>query len=437
MKSIDKIPISKINRASNLVQTGAKVGVNYIKYFGDKIINSEEQARERLNENNAEDIYDGLKKLKGSALKVAQMLSMEKSILPRAYVDKFSLSQFSVPPLSPALVNRTFKKYFGQQPSEVYDYFDSASRNAASIGQVHYAKKDGKELAVKIQYPGVAQTVASDLALVKPVAIKMFNINGKGSDKYFKEVEEKLTEETNYILELQQSKEIAESCGHIDNLKFPGYYEDLSSERIITMDWMEGKHLSEYIQYDNSQENLEKIGQALWDFYMYQIHTLKKVHADPHPGNFLVSADHELIVLDFGCMKEIPEEFYVPYFELANRDNLKDKAFFTEKMYELEILRPDDTPEEVAFFSKMFHELLTVFTRPFQQEYFDFSDETFFAEITALGEKYSKDTALRKMNGNRGSKHFIYMNRTFFGLYSLMFDLKAKRVSIGKLAKAA
>lgn len=437
MKSIDKIPISKINRASNLVQTGAKVGVNYIKYYGDKIINNEEQARERLNENNAEDIYDGLKKLKGSALKVAQMLSMEKSILPRAYVDKFSLSQFSVPPLSPALVNRTFKKYFGQQPSEVYDYFDSASRNAASIGQVHYAKKDGKELAVKIQYPGVAQTVASDLALVKPVAIKMFNINGKGSDKYFKEVEEKLTEETNYILELQQSKEIAESCGHIDNLKFPGYYEDLSSERIITMDWMEGKHLSEYIQFDNSQENLEKIGQALWDFYMYQIHTLKKVHADPHPGNFLVSADHELIVLDFGCMKEIPEEFYVPYFELANRDNLKDKAFFTEKMYELEILRPDDTPEEVAFFSKMFHELLTVFTRPFQQEYFDFSDETFFAEITALGEKYSKDTALRKMNGNRGSKHFIYMNRTFFGLYNLMFDLKAKRVSIGKLAKAA
>ncbi len=437
MKSIDKIPISKIHRASNLVQTGAKVGVNYIKYYGDKILNSEEQAREKLNENNAEDIYDGLKKLKGSALKVAQMLSMEKSILPRAYVEKFSLSQFSVPPLSPALVNRTFKKYFGKQPKEVYDHFDPASRNAASIGQVHYAEKDGKALAVKIQYPGVAQTVASDLALVKPVAIKMFNINGKGSDKYFKEVEEKLTEETNYLLELKQSQEIADRCDHIGNLRFPKYYEELSSDRIITMDWMEGKHLSEYVQFDNSQDNLEKIGQALWDFYMYQIHTLKKVHADPHPGNFLVSSDHELIVLDFGCMKEIPEDFYVPYFELANRENLNDPSFFTQKMYELEILRPEDTPEEVAFFSKMFHELLTVFTRPFQQETFDFSDESFFAEITALGEKYSKDTALRKMNGNRGSKHFIYMNRTFFGLYNLMFDLKAKKVSIGKLAKAA
>lgn len=437
MKSIDHIPISKIHRASNLVQTGAKVGVNYIKYYGNKIVKDEKQAREQLNENNAEDIYDGLKKLKGSALKVAQMLSMEKSILPRAYVEKFSLAQFSVPPLSPALVNKTFRKYFGQHPNEVFDHFDSASKNAASIGQVHYAEKDGKELAVKIQYPGVAETVASDLALVKPVAIKMFNINGKGSDKYFKEVEDKLTEETNYLLEIEQSKEISERCGHIDNLRFPQYYDELSSERIITMDWMDGKHLSEYVQKNNDQKDLDKIGQALWDFYMYQIHTLKKVHADPHPGNFLVSEDHELIVLDFGCMKKIPDDFYVPYFELADQKNLNDKDFFMAKMYELEILRKDDSPEEIEFFSQMFYELLTVFTKPFQSETYDFSDPAFFAEITALGEKYSKDTALRKMNGNRGSKHFIYMNRTFFGLYNLMFDLKAKNIRMHKLKTAA
>ena len=437
MKSIDHIPISKIHRASNLVQTGAKVGVNYLKYYGDKIVKDEKQAREKLNANNAEDIYDGLKKLKGSALKVAQMLSMEKSILPRAYVEKFSLAQFSVPPLSPALVNRTFKKYFGQFPNAVYDHFDSASRNAASIGQVHYAEKDGKSLAVKIQYPGVAKTVASDLALVKPVAIKMFNINGKGSDKYFKEVEEKLTEETNYLLEIEQSKEISERCGHIENLRFPKYYDELSSERIITMDWMEGKHLSEFVQQNNSQSDLDKIGQALWDFYMYQIHSLKKVHADPHPGNFLVSKDKELIVLDFGCMKTIPDDFYVPYFELADQKNLNDKDFFMAKMYELEILRKEDSKEEIEFFSQMFFELLTVFTKPFQNDTYDFSDEAFFAEITALGEKYSKDTELRKMNGNRGSKHFIYMNRTFFGLYNLMFDLKAKNIRINRLKRAA
>ena len=99
MKAIDSIPITKIERASKLVQTGAKIGVNYIKYFGDKLVSPADQARERLNEKNADDIYNSLKNLKGSALKVAQMLSMEKNILPKAYVEKFSLAQFSVPPL--------------------------------------------------------------------------------------------------------------------------------------------------------------------------------------------------------------------------------------------------------------------------------------------------------------------------------------------------
>ena len=126
MKSIDKIPTSKIQRAGKLVSTGAKVGVNYLKYYGEKITKSEAVAKENLNKNNAEDIYSGLKQLKGSALKVAQMLSMEKSILPQAYVDKFSLAQFSVPPLSPPLVIKTFKKYFGQHPNEIFDEFDLA-----------------------------------------------------------------------------------------------------------------------------------------------------------------------------------------------------------------------------------------------------------------------------------------------------------------------
>jgi predicted unusual protein kinase regulating ubiquinone biosynthesis (AarF/ABC1/UbiB family) len=430
MKTIDSIPTGKISRASKLVSTGAKVGVNYLKYYGDKITKTEEEAKQRLNENNAEDIYDGLKQLKGSALKVAQMLSMEKSILPKAYVEKFSLAQFSVPPLSAPLVEKTFKKYFGKLPSQIFDTFNLNSVNAASIGQVHLAEKDGKKLAVKIQYPGVADSISSDLAMVKPIAIQMFNIKGKDSGKYFKEVEDKLVEETNYILEVKQSKEIVDACQHISNLQFPRYYEELSSERIITMDWMTGEHLSEFTAYNTDQEKSNKIGQALWDFYMYQMHVLKKVHADPHPGNFLISKEAQLIALDFGCMKTIPEDFYVPYFELAVKENIENLDFFNQKMYQLEILKEEDTPEETLFFTALFHEMLSLFTQPFHEENFDFSDPKFFDAITELGQRYSKSTELKKMNGNRGSKHFIYINRTFFGLYNLMFDLKAQNIKI-------
>lgn len=430
MKTIDSIPVNKIHRASKLVSTGAKVGVNYLKYFGDKITKTEDEARDRLNENNAEDIYNSLKQLKGSALKAAQMLSMEKSIMPQAYVEKFSLAQFSVPPLSPPLVLKTFKTYFGKLPNELYDSFNSTSVNAASIGQVHEAVKDGKKLAVKIQYPGVAESISSDLALVKPIAIKMFNIKGKDSDKYFKEVEGKLIEETDYILEVAQSKEISKACAHIPNLLFPAYYEELSTDRIITMDYMEGEHLSEFTAYNENQELSNKIGQALWDFYMFQIHNVRKVHADPHPGNFLVSKEGQLIALDFGCMKTIPDSFYIPYFELAKPEVINNEKLFHEKLFELEILLAEDTKEEIEFFSEMFHELLSLFTQPFHEETFDFSDAEFFGKITELGQRYSKSTELRKMNGNRGSQHFIYINRTFFGLYNLMFDLKANDVKI-------
>ena len=430
MKTIDKIPTSKIQRATKLVSTGLKVGVNYAKYYGEKMVKTEAEAKDNLNEANATDIYDGLKNLKGSALKVAQMLSMEKNILPSAYVDKFSLSQFSVPPLSAPLVAKTFKKYFKKTPSEVFDTFTAESVNAASIGQVHKATKGGKKLAVKIQYPGVADSISSDLALVKPIALRMFNIKGEGTDDYFKEIENKLIEETNYTLELQQSIEISEACKHIPNLKFPKYYEEFSSNKILTMDWMEGLHISEFTKKNNDPVASNKLGQALWDFYMFQMHTLKKVHADPHPGNFLVSPDNDLIAIDFGCMKEVPLTFYTPYFELAEKENIKNPAFFEAKLYELEILKPTDTPEEIVFFKTLFHEMLSLFTTPLQQEVFDFSNPTFFNKIAELSTKYAQSTELKKMNGNRGSKHFIYINRTFFGLYNLMHDLQPNHIII-------
>lgn len=435
MKTLDSIPTGKIQRASKLISTGAKVGINYLKYNVEKTVGDATAAKNNLDKSNAADIYDSLKDLKGSALKVAQMLSMEKSILPKAYVDKFSLSQFSVPPLSSALVLKTFRKYFGKNPNQIYDTFDLNSVNAASIGQVHKATLNGKKLAVKIQYPGVAQSISSDLALVKPIAIKMFNIRGEGSDKYFKEVENKLIEETNYIHEVAQSIEISEACKKIPNLKFPTYYPKLSSDRIITMDWMEGVHMSE-LNIDIIDETTRtKLGQAFWDFYMFQIRSLKKVHADPHPGNFLISKNYELVALDFGCTKEIPEEFYVPYFELSNPEVIDNKDIFQQKLYELEILTPNDSNKEIVYFTALFHELLSLFTQPFHGEVFDFSDATFFGKIAELSERFNDNKELKNMNGNRGSKHFIYINRTFFGLYNLMHDLKAKDIIINNYLK--
>ncbi len=425
MKTIDRIPTSKLERTSTLVKTGVKLGGNYLKYYGKKAIGSEVD-KNTLDEANASDIYDGLKNLKGSALKVAQMLSMEKSILPQAYVDRFSLAQFSVPPLSGPLVRRTFNKYWGKFPEDLFQSFTKEAVNAASIGQVHKAtSNDGVELAVKIQYPGVAEAISSDLAMVKPIATRMFNISAKDSVKYFKEVEEKLLEETDYQLELKRSMEITVACAHIQGISFPKYYPEYSNERVLAMDWIQGKHLSEYTKNTAASEVNNKIGQALWDFYMFQIHELRAVHADPHPGNFIVTPEHQLVAIDFGCIKEIPDEFYNPYFQLAQIDIVQNPDVLRARMRDLELLKPSDNKEQEEYFVKLFHELLSLFSEPFQYETFDFGNPDFWNRITALSEKFSGDKELRKMDHSRGSKHFLYVNRTFFGLYHLLNDLKA------------
>ena len=424
MKRLDSIPTKKIDRVSKLVSTGVKIGGNYLKYYGKKMVNPE-LTKDSLHEDNATDIYDGLKELKGSALKVAQMLSMEKNLLPQSYVEKFSLSQFSVPPLSAPLVIKTFKKYFGKEPNELFDEFSAESINAASIGQVHKAKKDGKELAVKIQYPGVRDSIGTDIAMVKPIAIRMFNLQGT-SDEYFQEIEGKLMEETDYALELEQSELVRKDCAVLENIRFPKYYPELSCEKIITMDWMQGQHLSEWCKGEHTQEERNKVGQALYNFYMYQIHGLKKFHADPHPGNFLIDENANLIAIDFGCMKKLPQDFYVPYFEMIQPETVDNDKLFKEKLTELGVLHKEDSPEEEAFFFAMFKELLSIFIEPYKHEKFDFGKPDFSNAIAALSERLANDKVLRKMNNNRGSKHFIYVNRTFFGLYSLLFDLKAE-----------
>lgn len=397
-----------------------------MRYYGEKLIRGEED-KDKLNANNAKDIYDGLKELKGSALKVAQMLSMEKNLMPQAYVEQFSLAQFSVPPLSGALVKKTIRKYLGADPEALFDTFSMQSENAASIGQVHRATKEGKALAVKIQYPGVANSIRSDLAIVKPIALKMFNLKGKDTDRYFEEVENKLLEETDYLQELQSSQMISEAAQVLPNLTFPKYYPKWTTSKILTMDWMEGVHLSEYVKREKfNQKERNLLGQTLWDFYMFQIHGLRKVQADPHPGNFMVSEQGELIAIDFGCIKEIPEDFYIPYFELSKKENIEDQESFVKLLTDLEILLDTDTEEETTYFLALFQKMMRLFTKPFHDQYFDFSDAVFWDAISNLSKDFTEDSQLRQMNGNRGSKHFIYINRTFFGLYHLLHDLEAQ-----------
>lgn len=428
MKEQSRIPTSKVQRASRFVRTGAKVGGNYVKYYAKRAVNSK-HTRDSLHLENAEDIYEGLSELKGSALKVLQMMSMDKNLLPTAYTDRFTMAQYSAPPLSYPLVIKTFQKYLGKSPEKLYDSFSKNAKNAASIGQVHHAELGDRKLAVKIQYPGVADSVTSDLRIVKPFAIRLFNINERDLDHYMEEVESKLIEETDYKLELERSVDISQQCGHIENLFFPKYYPELSCEKIITMDWLDGKHLKEFMATNPSQETRDMIGQALWDFYDFQIHQLHQVHADPHPGNFLMQEDGKLGIIDFGCVKVIPEEFYQKYFKLIRKDTLINDQELDDIFYDLKFINDTDSPKERELFKSIFIEMIQLLGKPFHHEEFDFADDSYFRQIFELSERVSNTKEVRESRTARGPRDALYINRTYFGLYNLLNALQAKVIT--------
>ncbi len=421
MKIQESMPATKVERSAKFVKTGFQIGGNYIKHYSKKLFNPDLN-RDELNEDNASDIYNSLSQLKGSALKIAQMLSMDKNVLPKAYVDKFSQSQYNAPPLSGPLITRTFTKSFGKPPDKLFDTFNPVSTNAASIGQVHQATLHGKKLAVKVQYPGVADSISSDLKLVKPFAFRLLGMSEKELNIYIKEVEERLLEETDYKLEVRRSIEFSKACSKLKNTVFPTYYPALSSDKIITMDWMEGLHLKEFLLTNPSQKLRNKIGQGLWDFYNFQQHELRAVHADPHPGNFLITPDEKLAVIDFGCIKEIPDDFYNPFFALVGDDLMKHKSATIDAFRKLQMIHPKDNARQIEFYYKSYKEMISLFALPYTSKTFDFSKPQFFEDLYGWGEKITK---MPEFKQPRGVKHFIYINRTNFGLYTILNELSA------------
>ena len=424
------IPVGKVQRASRFLSTGVKVGGNYLKHYALKSINGD-TGKDQLHTDNANDIYEALSELKGSALKAAQMMSMDKNMLPRAYSDKFAMAQYSAPPLSYPLVVKTFRNAFGKAPSEVFDSFSHNAANAASIGQVHKAVLNGKQLAVKIQYPGVADSVQSDLKLVKPFALRLMNITESDFKLYMSEVEERLMEETDYQLELKRSVSISEAClkEGIKGLSFPVYYPELSGNRIITMDWIEGMHLKEFLKTNPTQEVCDRIGQSLWDFYDFQIHMLRMVHADPHPGNFLFHSDGSLGIIDFGCVKEVPDDFYHNYFRLHSPGALDNYENMVELFYLNEFITDSDTEADKKLYIPLFREIIGLMGKPFFTGEFDFGDDVFFDSIYKLSESLYNNKDVRQSKTARGSKHLLYINRTYFGLYMLLHELRAKVIT--------
>lgn len=420
MNDSQEFPSSKIDRSKLIAKTGLKIGSNYAKYHLQRVIgkNRSAEAKKELNRANANELFKDFSKLRGTALKMAQGLSLDSSILPSEFAEVLMQAQYSVPPINKVLVRNIIKQQLGDWPENIFASFELNATAAASLGQVHKAvTRDGQMLAIKVQYPNVRDTIESDLSLARIIFERI--VKSDRTDAYFEEVRSKLLEETDYLNEGNQITAFR-NLYHSGNIATPEWVEKYSTRNILAMTWLKGKHLKDFLQTNPSQNEINHFGQLLWDFFHLQLNNSYTVHADAHPGNYLFLDDGRLGVLDFGCVKICPADFFHNYLALfvAHRDNDLDRI---KQLYiDLEVLT---STEILSDYDKYFFDytlkLGALFVSPYNHEYFDFGDETFLEAFNVFAKEATS------FNEPRGSKHFIFLTRAHIGLYQMLIKMKA------------
>lgn len=412
-------PSSKFERSSIIAKTGIKVGTNYAKRFIKNKISGKTEDSGKFHAENAQEVFKEFTKLRGTALKLAQGLSMDQGFLPEEFTEVMAQAQYSVPPINKALVRSIIKRELGDYPENIFAKFKSDAFAAASIGQVHEAElKDGRKVAVKIQYPNVRETISSDLAIAKTLA-KQFIKKGSNIDSYFSEVKQTLLKETDYTYEGEQMDAFRDRFEDL-NIVMPEWIQEHSTERVLCMTFLEGRHLGDFLKENPSQEQRNNFGQLLWDFFHEQIQGNNYIHADTHPGNFLFTYDGKLGVIDFGCVKQFPEEFFRNYLELLPTHLSGDLDAIRTLFEKLQVLNPNsqegDADQEFFEFAKNYG---MIFAKPYRFDSFDFGDPEYDKTIR----HFTKEAPLS--NEPRGSEHFIYTTRTHLGLYNILIKLGA------------
>ena len=293
----------------------AKAGVARLSRDARKLARDkagQDDAQRQFEQELGQILFRALNQLKGTALKLSQMLSAHAQFLPDAVRAELAKGCYQVTPINRALVHKVFRAEFGAAPEQLFAHFDGEAFAAASLGQVHHARMpDGTAVAVKVQYPGIAASIASDLDMLA----KMMRALGGDMlprrelvDQVMADVAAKLAEELDYQHEAQQLRWYGEHA-RIPGIALPAVFASTSSRRVLTMEQLDGLHLDQWLATGPSQAERDRFGQLLFDWFFYSLFELGRLNADPHPGNFVFMPDGRLGLLDFGCTREVSGAF--------------------------------------------------------------------------------------------------------------------------------
>lgn len=414
-----RIPEGKARRTGVAGLAAAKVGLGELGHKIKRPFLSEQNAKlqkDILDDKNAKILFTALTQLRGTALKVAQMIGMDQGILPEAYRKELSKSFHQVPPLNRVLVRKIMLEELNNPPEKVFATFESKAFAAASLGQVHKAElADGTTVAVKVQYPGIAASIASDMTMIRGISRSLPNT--QLILQSIAEVEARLKEETNYKTEADNTLWFSQNV-NIEGISIPTTYPEFSTERILTTEFVEGLHLNEWLETNPSQEVRNRAAQTLYDFFMHSSEQLNCLHADPNPGNYLFHADGSITIIDFGCVRQISEQFNTLFSQLIS-GYIKDDFIQVFKVYKAFGMRHAEPTE--AFYNDILRPVGQWVTEPLRQPSFDFKEHS---DYTISGQ-VSMKSIHEMMKIDHIAEEFIFHNRTLFGLYQIFEKMGA------------
>lgn len=281
----------------------ARAAFRRLESLAHELLSSPEERSKRVEEVHkeiAEMIFQEMGKMRGLGLKLLQNLALEEDLIPKAYIEKFELAYGKAPALSRPVVLKVFKSEFGKPPDQMFSEFDHLPFAAASLGQVHRARlPSGEPVCVKIQYPNVAENMKSDLSFLKGLASTVGNTLIRNT---VTELSDNFMAEIDYRIEAENIK-FFRMFGGSEGVQIPFVFDELSTSKVLTMSYVRGQSLDCVKDAELKSGALQRI----FDFFFHTLMQGQCVHADPHPGNFLIHAD-TVGVVDFGSVKkDIPK----------------------------------------------------------------------------------------------------------------------------------
>ncbi len=362
----------RLGRLAKLASLSARLSTEAVARGVQRFKGKEEDMSvSLLGKAGAEKLVATLGELKGLAMKMGQSMAMDPDLLSpeiRAIVARL---QNQAPPMPYATVCKVINETLGASPEALFDAFDTEPLGSASLGQVHRAvTKDGAHVVVKVQYPGIAKALESDLGnlgtMVNVLATSTRMTHGKA---YFEELKEGMLHELDYRIEAERSRRYSKAMGSLPHLTVPQVYDSLTGEKVLTLEYFEGPTLKSVLAGLDAVPNSErfdiakKLVEAMWGPFLLD----GIVHADPHPGNFILRPDGSIGVLDFGAIKQLSDPW------LKSNRHLFRHLLFGEPYRPIEDsqvagMKYDDPAEARPFIEKV----IDISTRAVRSDDFDY-----------------------------------------------------------------